>query len=497
MQIIHAASHQRAAANITAFLHGYRMPPCRTLCLTAAFVVISFASAFYVLFRHAHYANAVDERLAAGMPAAGTSGHAALDDDDAAPLSLWNVLALLVESSMKGEPDHIVLHGTDGTNGFVWGVMFLFGVIVVLLLLNLLIARFAKTFDVVHENVDANFKVAFARVVIESRAKELLPPPLNILRLLIAKGLAMAMASVSSLQQPGGLLYWLWPSTPLPPPVNQVPDAAHHSTAANEGDGGGDGHGARSPLVRTPSKRLMAVGVPRSDDPDDLASGVGVDAEDNLASSGFSTVDREARAGSGWVVDRVRDYIEHALAMGKQSEGEGLVAQVVEFVCRHQHDIGKEEQWRTEMNRQVYNVEVQCRKDCEALSVQLARTTEAIERIAAAVGADPGSASARTVGEGTGRGIETTEGSGHQHPRFDLLRKLERALPGLVDLASQSESLAATQRQRFEQIDSRMRAHTEAVDRKLQEIDGAVRSMTEAGQHVDPPTRDETSTYLV
>ena len=70
-----------------------------------------------------------------------------------------------------------MIHGTHGADStVVWGVMFLFGVIVVLLLLNLLIARFAKTFDMVHENVDANFKVAFARVVIESRSKELLPP---------------------------------------------------------------------------------------------------------------------------------------------------------------------------------------------------------------------------------------------------------------------------------------------------------------------------------
>ena len=37
--------------------------------------------------------------------------------------------------------------------------MFLFGVVVVLLLLNLLIARFAKTFDMVYENVEHNFKV--------------------------------------------------------------------------------------------------------------------------------------------------------------------------------------------------------------------------------------------------------------------------------------------------------------------------------------------------
>jgi hypothetical protein len=45
--------------------------------------------------------------------------------------------------------------------------MALFGIVVVLLLLNLLIARFAKTFDLIYENVDSNFKVQFARVVLK------------------------------------------------------------------------------------------------------------------------------------------------------------------------------------------------------------------------------------------------------------------------------------------------------------------------------------------
>ena len=82
---------------------------------------------------------------------------------------------------MKGEPDHIMVQ-SDSHSAFAWGVMALFGVVVVLLLLNLLIARFAKTFDMVYENVDANFKVAFARVVMAGYNKELLQPPLHLLR---------------------------------------------------------------------------------------------------------------------------------------------------------------------------------------------------------------------------------------------------------------------------------------------------------------------------
>ena len=63
--------------------------------------------------------------------------------------------------------------------------MALFGVSVVLLLLNLLIARFAKSFDLVYENLDSNFKVAFARVAIKGAALQAIPPPFNLLRLLV------------------------------------------------------------------------------------------------------------------------------------------------------------------------------------------------------------------------------------------------------------------------------------------------------------------------
>ena len=45
-----------------------------------------------------------------------------------------------------------------------------------------LIARFAKTFDIVYENLDANFKVAFARVVLKGGTHELVPPPFNLVR---------------------------------------------------------------------------------------------------------------------------------------------------------------------------------------------------------------------------------------------------------------------------------------------------------------------------
>ena len=92
--------------------------------------------------------------------------------DRSAQLSFFAILTRLAEGAMDGEPDRIILEidsvmpshrsealGAVRSSSFAWVLMSVFGISVVLLLLNLLIARFAKTFDMVYENVDANFKV--------------------------------------------------------------------------------------------------------------------------------------------------------------------------------------------------------------------------------------------------------------------------------------------------------------------------------------------------
>ena len=138
------------------------------------------------------------------------------------------------------------------------------------------------------------------------------------------------------------------------------------------------------------------------------------------------------------------------------------------------------------------------------MSKQLANTTAAVHRIAAAVGVDVGIRSTH----GKGREVVTTEDIGggtsrSQQPQFDLLRKLERALPGLVEIASQSESLAATQTRRFEQINDRMTAQAEAVDRKLEAIEASMRLVaaihTQGDQAMqrNQPADDEATTYVV
>ena len=207
-------------------------------------------------------------------------------------------------------------------------VMFLFGVVVVLLLLNLLIARFAKTFDVVYENVDCNFKVAFARVVIEASAKEILPPPLNILRLLMLRALRAAQGFARSLRVCDAFLQ-------AKSPVSRLRTLA----------------AARRGLLTGPSSPMAGLKITgrarsrahkRLVEEDEEVSNVGEEEEANGDVVGGSRQrgEEEAREdalGMQWVDERVREYIEHAL---KQPGGDGLTDQVVQFVCRHMHDVG-------------------------------------------------------------------------------------------------------------------------------------------------------------
>eukprot|EP00966_Prymnesium_polylepis_P036598 849151-Prymnesium_polylepis.1 len=60
--------------------------------------------------------------------------------------------------------------------------MVLFYIVVSLLLLNLLIARFSKSFDVIHERYDLNAALVFARICVAPEVVDLVPMPFSIVR---------------------------------------------------------------------------------------------------------------------------------------------------------------------------------------------------------------------------------------------------------------------------------------------------------------------------
>eukprot|EP00326_Haptolina_ericina_P010512 CAMPEP_0181203282 /NCGR_PEP_ID=MMETSP1096-20121128/19299_1 /TAXON_ID=156174 ORGANISM="Chrysochromulina ericina, Strain CCMP281" /NCGR_SAMPLE_ID=MMETSP1096 /ASSEMBLY_ACC=CAM_ASM_000453 /LENGTH=604 /DNA_ID=CAMNT_0023293865 /DNA_START=21 /DNA_END=1838 /DNA_ORIENTATION=+ len=129
-------------------------------------IIFAFSCSFFVLAR-----NARDPSAPAGAY------------DDASSTTFGQILELVLEGTLNGEPDRMV-HSNIGFASVIVSevLMGAFGVVVVLLLLNLLIASFNYTFDSMHQNVHANYRVAFARVVVDTCERRFLPPPLNLVR---------------------------------------------------------------------------------------------------------------------------------------------------------------------------------------------------------------------------------------------------------------------------------------------------------------------------
>ena len=112
------------------------------------FVVVSFGCSFYVLFSAAQATHDGSGHLQQGSLAAaeaegGVAEGGVAEGSLPADLSVITVVRLLVQGTLNGESDY-VLQIMHTHSPIAWALMFLFGVIVVLLLLNLLIARFAK-----------------------------------------------------------------------------------------------------------------------------------------------------------------------------------------------------------------------------------------------------------------------------------------------------------------------------------------------------------------
>jgi len=122
-----------------------------------------------------------------------------------------NVMTLLLGVTLNGEPLTISEHfawtahaggalfdvspfDVDGASqlnraapdwvGFM--LMAVFGLAVVILMLNMVIASFARIVDRQDENIDANYKLKFAQAVAEAsmrmRSSQLVPPPFNLFR---------------------------------------------------------------------------------------------------------------------------------------------------------------------------------------------------------------------------------------------------------------------------------------------------------------------------
>ena len=312
------------------------------------FVVVAFGCSFFVLITAE-----VSDSTAAGSAATHavrTGAQTAQHDVTITSVSVPHVVQLLVQGTLKGESDY-VLEQMQIDSAVAWPLMFLFGVVVVLLLLNLLIARFAKTFDMVYENVEHNFKVAFARVVMDGYNKDVLPPPLNLPRTLVliiytqlrgshcVHRFCRTLASRLPRDTPPVLVHWL---------------LEDHTVASASGGGGvfhhhhANHHGSGYQLLGGHDRRMSQDRRSRPEDDTTIAS--------HEKQTGY---EEELAAAAAEQAREIDAFLRKAVdpQVGLLPEG------VVEYVLNHQHDVAREERWRTQLQKEMHSIEQAMRRE--------------------------------------------------------------------------------------------------------------------------------------
>ena len=202
----------------------------------------------------------------------------------------------------------------------------------------------------------------------------------------------------------------------------------------------------------------------------------------------------EAASGGGrqWQSDelvraQVRNYISRAIELGDES---GLIRQVVDFVFLRQFDVGREEQWRTEMTRQIHNVEMELKSQMETLRGDVVSALKASQGLA-------GSGS----GGGEGGGAKSSQPStttaphvAHAAPKREgsaasssvqkemasgsVLAKLDQALPTLLDHATRAHAISSRVQAKVDDrvggVEARMATQAAALDVRLKGIEEAM-----------------------
>jgi len=136
-----------------------------------AFVLLGFAAAFVALFSGA---------TPAGFDPLAVGEGCIQPDDDLS--TFGHAVQLLWEGGLTGEAYFECVRGSSAP-GTASALMYLFQILVSLLMVNMLIAMMAKTFDNVAEAQEVNFMFLFAQTAAEWRKQSRAPPTLNLLSL--------------------------------------------------------------------------------------------------------------------------------------------------------------------------------------------------------------------------------------------------------------------------------------------------------------------------
>jgi ankyrin repeat protein len=109
----------------------------------------------------------------------GTDGAAACSED-LGGLDLPSTLVILVEATLTGDLFFECAHASSNAVA-AWMLSFIFAVLTVVLLLNMLIAMMSKTFDNVVEALGPNYLFLFGQLCFSLLHEPPTPPPLNVL----------------------------------------------------------------------------------------------------------------------------------------------------------------------------------------------------------------------------------------------------------------------------------------------------------------------------
>jgi len=136
-------------------------------------IIAAHAFAMHVLFKA--YADEVEGCATPGDPGA---------QEDAESIFRENTFmgfAVMLEQLTAGTDSNIECLRASGAGWSAWVIQLSFSLIMIVLLLNVIIAAMAKTFDLIYESLDLTAMLVRAKLIQNATSLNVAPPPLNLL----------------------------------------------------------------------------------------------------------------------------------------------------------------------------------------------------------------------------------------------------------------------------------------------------------------------------
>ena len=300
------------------------------------FLVVPFAASFTVLLEPAAALLAQlpgDEQAWRWSASKVADLEAASCVDELGGVDMISTLVRLIESSLTGG-DYFECARDTGAPAAAWTLALVFATIMAVLLLNMLIAMMAKTFDNISEASATNYLFLFTQRVLALQSEPPTPPPFYALSL-PSKVFGMRWEET------------LWKARappPSPPPELAEVQVVVPSTATMEAEPKDPAEGVPSSATQPPSAEVPPLVSPEA----------GGDALQAAAKETF---------------------LEKMVPLAEK---------IAEYIIDHQDDVAQEERWRTMMKRdsaksfreqraQVERVETQIRAQVTKVETQVER----------------------------------------------------------------------------------------------------------------------------